>query len=316
MVGGFTNHKEISMAGLLRAAMWSGVEGLGRGLSAGLSAWTAAQHQRALDEARALRAESLTRLKHGLENQDRRAIGETMRVAGEPVTENFYDEGGEIPITRTPSREQVLEAGSRKALELGDLDSYKSLTAAGNPKLTKVGQDESIVNARGEIVFRNTAGEERRTSEAQTKHDFDVERDRLKADREHSLRLQLENFKLKNGSDKTTAMMNNIKFMTENGIAEDSKQAFEMLRTQMEKPEQDAIGNIARELMRSPRYRGTDGQARAIEDASRMYEGIRARRPGGGRGFQSAEDVRAAYQAGRIDRNRAVRELQRFGYTE
>lgn len=255
-----------------------------------------------------------------IKNRDRRSIGSAFTAAGQSVSETGVDEeGNEITKTRTPSRAEQLAAGERRALELGDIDSAKNLKAMGAPKLTKVGQDETILNERGETVFANTAGAERRKSEMKGKHSLDVERDRLKVDREYGLRLAIEKFKITNGTEKTTALMQNISFLKEQGIAEDSKSAFEMLRTSMSKPEDQAILDMSKALLRGPGYRGRDGQQRALDDAENLVTSVRRRETKAGNksrsaagAYSSAEDVRDAYRAGKIGRSEAELELLGF----
>lgn len=253
-----------------------------------------------------------------MKNRDSRDIGSAITAAGQPVTETSLDaEGNEVTSTRTPTRAQQLAAGERRAMELGEFDSASKLRTMGAPKHTKVGQDETILNERGEVVFANTAGADRRKTEMETKHGLDVERGKAKVGEEYRLRLQLENFKRNNGAEKTTALMQNIEFLKKQGIAEDSKAAFEMLRTGMAKPEDQAILDMSKTLLRGPGYRGRDGQQRALDDATDLVTSVRrreikneSRSPAGS--FSSAEDVRDAFKSGKISRGAAELELLRF----
>lgn len=170
----------------------------------------------------------------------------------------------------------------------------------------------------GKIVATNTAGIEARSAA-----------DRGKLDHEYALKTKLESFKTKHGEGKATALVQNMEYLVKSGVASDSKDAYNKLRTTMEKPEEDAILSLATTLAKSPGYRGKEGLNRAMNDAAGMVRAVR----GGGSGpnpptqpgntgqpdqrspYKSAEDVRAAFRAGTIDRATAEAALQKeFGY--
>lgn len=166
----------------------------------------------------------------------------------------------------------------------------------------------------GKIVATNTAGVDAKSAA-----------DRSKLDYEYGLKRNLESFKTKHGEGKATALIQNMDYLVKSGVAADSKDAYNKLRTTMEKPEEDAVLALATTLAKSPGYRGKDGLNRAIADATGMVKSVRgggpAPRPGSaappaqGAPYKSAEDIRAAFRAGTIDRATAEAELQKgFGY--
>jgi hypothetical protein len=134
------------------------------------------------------------------------------------------------------------------------------------------------------------------------------------AERQHELRMELEAFKRKNGAGAATSLQKNIQFLIDQGIAETPGDAFDKLRTAMEKPEADAVASIATNLMRGPGFAGPNGADKAIAQAKRMLEQIRGAEPSATGKYKTAEDVRAAYRTKKIDRATALRELERFGF--
>lgn len=116
----------------------------------------------------------------------------------------------------------------------------------------------------GEIVSINTAGLEARAAA-----------DKQKLDYQHQLRKELETFKKAHGAESTTALMRNMEYLVKSGVAKDHKEAFERLRTTTEKSERDAASTLAGRLMQSPRYRGSNGPQRAMQDALEMVRSVR-----------------------------------------
>jgi len=157
----------------------------------------------------------------------------------------------------------------------------------------------------GKIVATNTAGVDAKSAADLSKLDY-----------EYGLKRNLESFKAKHGEGKATALIQNMGYLVKSGVAADSKDAYSKLRTTMEKPEEDAVLSLATTLAKSPGYRGKDGLNRAIADATGMVKSVRgAAPPAQGAPYKSAEDIRAAFRAGTIDRATAEAELQKgFGY--
>lgn len=75
----------------------------------------------------------------------------------------------------------------------------------------------------------------------------------------------------------STALTTNIEFMVKNDIAKDAAEAFNMLRTKMEKSPQQVLEQITTNLLRSSdyRYRGKDGRKNAVNDAREIISKIR-----------------------------------------
>ncbi len=123
---------------------------------------------------------------------------------------------------------------------------------------------------------------------------------------------QLADWKQNRGTESQTAMVQNMDYLVKNGVAKDPAEAFSKLRTAMEKPEDDAVLSVATTLLRGSGYIGKDGASRAMRDAQSMVRGLK----GGdtAAAFKSADDVKAAFKAGRIDRGTAIKELGAFGY--
>jgi len=196
------------------------------------------------------------------------------------------------------------------------------------------------------------AGSRFRT-EALSAERLDLEREKgERADRrdteQHSERLAILNRQLANQEKslarqyaldrrQSTAMTINLEYLVANGIAKDPSEAFERLRAGVTKSPESAIAKMTDTLLKSGdrRYRGQEGRALAVDDARSLIgkinaadeedfeHGFESARPLGARrgqgtgaqsSFSSAEEVRAAHRAGRIDRATAIRELQRFGY--
>ena len=123
---------------------------------------------------------------------------------------------------------------------------------------------------------------------------------------------QLADWKQNRGTESQSAMIQNMDYLVKNGVAKNPAEAFTKLRTAMEKPEDDAVLSVATTLLRGSGYIGKDGASKAMRDAQSMVRGLK----GGGPAvtFKSADDVKAALRAGRIDRGTAIKELGAFGY--
>lgn len=259
---------------------------------------------------------SLAQYQNDLKTAPAREVGAAIDKARQPVNETWASEEGDYKATRTPTRTEALQAGIERAIQLGDFETAKNLREMAQPKLTKIGENESVINDRGDMVFRNTAGTERRRDEAVFNHQLDID----KLGTEYGLKRQLETFKKTHGETSTTALMRNVEYLVSSGVASNPTEAFNRLRTVPEKAEGDAIMGVLGTLMRDPRYRGRDGAARATSDATAIVKDIRgvgagsASRGSSSSLFGSPDDVKRAYRSGQIDRRSALRELGNFGF--
>lgn len=73
-----------------------------------------------------------------------------------------------------------------------------------------------------------------------------------------------------------TALIQNVQYLVDAGIATDNKDAWTKLRTSMEKSDNTVITSFANTLMRDPSYRGIEGRKRAIADARGMAQALSA----------------------------------------
>ena len=78
------------------------------------------------------------------------------------------------------------------------------------------------------------------------------------------------------GGANRTALIQNMEFLVNSGVAKDHKEAFDRLHAAVGKPEEDAILSLASTLMsKGTGYRGKDGAAKALDDARRMVQSVR-----------------------------------------
>lgn len=251
-----------------------------------------------------------------LKGRNQRAISDAVKAANVPTTEQTPEV--DYPTTRTPTPRELYAVAERAALEQGDATSAKAYRDLSKPTLTKVGQDESILDETGRVVYQNGAGDRRRERENRQKHTMKLNALAV----EYGLKRQLESYKVKHGDSAGTALIRNVDFLVKSGIAKSPEEAFSKLKTSNEKPESDAILGIAAVLMRDPRYRGKGGVARVKEDAMGIVREIRGSEGGQPRAspaqgglFASDVDVRNALRRGEISRKDAIRELGNFGYS-
>ena len=143
--------------------------------------------------------------------------------------------------------------------------------------------------------FNLELGERKADAEIQTRRDTVAARDRQLTEQERhnrateataarnaDLRLELARIRSERGANATTALERNVEFLVENKIASDPLDAFNKLRTSMEKPEEDAILSVASMLMRGPGYAGRDGWNRATRDATAMVRSVKGQKPDDG----------------------------------
>ena len=143
-------------------------------------------------------------------------------------------------------------------------DAFGGVKPVYEPKRQTSVAPGAAVAVDGKITDVNTAG-----LEVKRAADFN------KLDYEYGLKRDLETFKRAHGAESTTALMRNMEYLVKSGVAKDHKEAYERLRTTTEKSERDATAALAGKLMQSPRYRGSGGPQRAMEDALGMVRSVR-----------------------------------------
>lgn len=237
------------------------------------------------------------------------------------------------------SGDMKLEPGSLKPLEGGKwqatiagtgqvrtFDPLAELRMTLNPKdYFELAAREGKANAEAANRDR-TFAETKRHNEATEKT----------AARNADLKLDLARIRGERGHEAATALERNLARLVKIGAAKTEAEAFTMLRESGAKPEREGIAALAKVLLSRPGYFGRDGAAKAITDATGLYRSIGAqpnpqpasppapgapRTPGAGPAvapagaFKSADDVRAAFRAGRLPRDQAESILRdQFGY--
>lgn len=79
------------------------------------------------------------------------------------------------------------------------------------------------------------------------------------------------------GGVKPTALIANMKFLVETGVAKDHKDALDKLKTSSEKSPEEQILNLASTLMaKGSGYHGKDGAQKALADAQQMVRSLKA----------------------------------------
>lgn len=120
-----------------------------------------------------------------------------------------------------------------------------------------------------------------KSGELDTRYDLDIR----KLDYEHKLKKEFEEFKAEHGTKSTSTLIDNVNFLVRAEIANTPREAFEMLRTSVEKPEHQAILDLAGALRSGFGYSGKDGVDRSMQDATRMVRSLKggasAASPGG-----------------------------------
>lgn len=123
-----------------------------------------------------------------------------------------------------------------------------------------------------------------------------------------------------------TALQRNTRHLVSIGAAKSEADAYQLMRQAGGKPEREGIAALAKVLLSRPGYFGPQGTERAFADAAELYRSIGAQQqpPGAPRpagpapaapAFRSADDVRAAFRAGRLPRDQAESILRdQFGY--
>jgi hypothetical protein len=200
--------------------------------------------------------------------------------------------------------QSTLEGGETKVFE-----PLKYMRAMLSPKefFTLDMQQKKI---QSDAEDRKAAREDRGYAQANTL----AERERHNRSME-GMQSEMLQFRKERGVDSETAMIKNINYLVKSGVAKDHREAFDRLRTAMEKPEDDAILSVAKTLMQSPKYFGQNGTNRAMQDAQSMVGALKkGKASGAGGSFKSADDVRTAFRAGRINRATAIKELGGFGF--
>lgn len=147
----------------------------------------------------------------------------------------------------------------------------------------KIASDERIANT-GIQAQRDLKQEERgwQLQDAKAKRIADAEDkvakqefDLKKLDYEHKLKKEFEEFKVEHGTKDTSTLIQNVNFLVKAEIAGSPREAFDMLKTSMEKPEHEAILDLAGALRGGFGYSGKDGIDRSMQDATRMVRSLR-----------------------------------------
>jgi len=263
----------------------------------------------------------LTKTMDTLETEGMRKVTQAVLVGQSPeeIERIFNSTGthrirpGSVSVGSDGKLSAVTEDGSPYVFNAPLYARLTGMTKEAKAHVVKPG-DELWLD--GKKVATNTAGLAAR-----------LQNDLVKLDYEYDLKKKLKTYGEQNGAEKTTALVSNIGYLVRANIATTPKQAFEMLRTTMQKPDEDAVVGLAGNLIRGGSYRGKDGPARAVRDASEIIRTLRTGKFSGASApgadgtkdsttstFGAAEDVRAAFRAGKIDRATAKRELQQnFG---
>lgn len=120
-----------------------------------------------------------------------------------------------------------------------------------------------------EQQHRDTAARQERDFKEKERHNRATE----------GIQRQLVDVREKFGAGADTAMIKNIGFMIDNGIADDAIDAYGKLRTALEKPEEDAILSVANNLMKGTGYMGKKGFEKAVKDATTMVQTVKRGKP-------------------------------------
>lgn len=177
---------------------------------------------------------------------------------------------GSVQINQDTGIITYSRSGQPGKLDTGKMGVLLGLVKPREPKQTSLAPGAALA-VDGKIVATNTEGLEARNTA-----------DLKKLDYEYGLKRNLETFKKTHGAESTTALMKNMDFLVKTGVAKDHNDAYERLRTTMAKSEGDAILSLSANLMRSSRYGGSNGKARAIQDATEMVRSVRGAEAGDG----------------------------------
>lgn len=194
------------------------------------------------------------------------ALGKGMATAGEiGLKANLQTERDAMTAKLLAKRDEKLQFYlDRRSQE--DNVSRERIAGAGN-----VARRDLKLEERG---WQQQDAEAKRladTEELASEQDFDLK----KLDYEHKLKKDLEGFKAKHGTTTTSSLIQNINFLVEKEIATTPRTAFEMLRQSVEKPEHEAVLDLAAKLRTGTGYFGKDGVDRSMQDAKRMVKSVK-----------------------------------------
>jgi hypothetical protein len=299
------------MGGLIASAIAGGLEGAGTG-------YAKEGHEKLKQEIEDERQKSLL------------ALQEQMHVRAEDRRRVPYQRAAQAADTAVKSATRFDEDAS------GNVTRNEPTAAGVARKRAGAYEAEGLPEAASHL-----------RSEALTADKLDLERSAIARregheQRHHEERMVVLNKQLlvqerqlehtyKLNKNQSTALTTNVRFLVDNEIAKSPAAAFEMLRERMTKSPKETLLKMTDTLLRSEpiRYRGEAGRQKAVDDARSLIDQINGvdaaeaqsaydEETSGGApkaaNFGSADDVRQAYRAGRIDRNAAERELGRFGY--
>lgn len=232
--------------------------GLGQGIQTAGKMWHASMMQEQAAEIMKARDELLAELRN-----DSDASRHQMDLAAIEKREQ---------VRRQPYRDAAAEVERGRSEFIDDLSG--TVRTRGPGEMQELERDAYMRNALPEVALR--------MDEAHARRDREGRMDR-NADRQHEERMQVlqrqlatqeralaRQFKL--DGQQSTALTTNISFMVQNGIAKDPGEAFTMLRTGIARSPEQTLQQVTMQLMRSGdvRYRGQQGQQRAVEDAKAL----------------------------------------------
>lgn len=214
--------------------------------------------------------------------------------------EAAFNAGGQIKVKPGSAREvgngrwAVTFVNGREQT----IDPRQMLRSYLNPgDFFRVELKEREIGAKEQQSKESAAYRERVTRETE-RHNLQTE---ATAEKNADLKLELARIRSERGANAATALERNVDFLVKNKIAKGPMDAFNKLRTAMEKPEEDAILSVAGNLMKGPGYYGKNGWDKAVRDATRMVrtvKGGQSEAPGAGSAAPGAAAGVRTYSAG------------------
>jgi hypothetical protein len=244
------------------------------------------------------------------------ATEEARRRLGNAVSQ-FAAAGvpGDNGVMRKPTLREIAEHGAAEAMRGGDFATARQLREMAMPKPQALAPGAGLYDETGKALATNTEG-------LQAKNEAERELLGDKLANAKALEAYKVELRRKYGLDdpRATALISNMDHLIDTGIATGPKDAFTKLR-QSSANDTALVMQLTNSLVRSndPKYRGGAGRRLAIGEAKEMLSTIRGEgepagiKPGSSK-YGSAEDVRAAHRAGKIDRATALKELEPFGF--
>lgn len=253
-------------------------------------------------------------------------------TAGDPAgAEEAFNETGKFRV-EPGSLKQV--DGGKWQYRVAGTDQVRSVDPAQELRLL-LHPKEYFELARREAADKSTAehrdrtaadmAEHRDRSATETERHNRAREDIFRADSETRRRIATARAEQGPRPQQETALQRNTRHLVSIGAVKDEAEAYAVMRQAGGKPERDGIAALAKVLMNRPGYLGRDGPARAATDAAEMWRAMggtqqqpaqpAAPGPQATPGFKSAEDVRAAFRAGKLPREQAESILQQqFGF--